>query len=164
MLIKLKFHSIVDVITNSSTTIFTYQNSTTQAKELIAEVLKISGSDKTPDDVFHYGVFCDQDSYLDDIEESFEENEEELPEGLPKHDDWKIENKMRDDWLNGIIVKIIKGDIKKPEWMESQETDYNDFRQSTRLYLIPKSDEYNELGKRIQKLLGSVSGDGYRDG
>lgn len=164
MLIKLKFHSIVDVITNSSTVIFTYQDSVAQAKELIAEILKMTGSSKTPDDIFYYGVFCELDSYLDDIEEEFEDDDEELPNGLPTHDDWKTENELREKWLLGIITRVIKGEIEKPEWMDSRETNCDEYRKSTELYLIPKSDEYNELGEKIQKLLGSVSGDGYRDG
>ena len=39
-MIKIKFHSIVDVITNSSTVIYTYQDSVGVAKSLVKEVLK----------------------------------------------------------------------------------------------------------------------------
>ncbi len=62
-MIKCKFHSIVDVITNSSTVIFTYQNSVSASKELVAEILKMSGSSLSPDDVFYYGTFLDEDEY-----------------------------------------------------------------------------------------------------
>lgn len=160
-MLKFKFHSIVDLITNSSTVIFTYQNSIKEAKELIAEILKLSGSDKTPDDVFYYGVFCGSDEYLDDIEDTLDD---EVPDDLPSDVDWKRENELREEWINSLISKIIKEEIKKPDWMEKCETNYDDYHYSTYLYLIPKDDKYNELGDKIRKLLGSVSGDGYRDG
>lgn len=158
-MIKIKFHSIVDVITNSSTVIFTYQDSVTQAKELVAEVLKLSGvEDKTPDDLFHYGIFCDEDQYLEDIDD------DEIPEDMPEitgaygSDERKESEKIQTAWFNGLLEKIIKGEIEQPEWMGKKETNYDDYSYSTYLYLIPKSDEYNELGKRIQKLLGTVIG------
>jgi hypothetical protein len=72
--IKIKFHSIVDVITNSSTVIYTYQNSVSEAKELVQAILDLAGEKVSPDDVFYYGVFCDDDRYFDS---------EDLPSDCP---------------------------------------------------------------------------------
>jgi hypothetical protein len=94
-MIKLKIHSIVDVITNSSTVIYTYQNSTKQAKELVAEMLKLAGIDKTPDDVFYYGVFNDEYRYEDD-----------LPEGVD---------------FDSFVRDAISGEIENPEWLDSDD-------------------------------------------
>ena len=55
--VKFKMHSMVDVITNSSTVIYTYQDGCLNpAKELINEVLKLEGSDKNADDLFEFEV------------------------------------------------------------------------------------------------------------
>lgn len=72
-MIKLNFHSCVDVITNSSTVIFTYSDgSDTVAKEMINELLKLMNSDLTADDMFYFGVFCDDEKYTE--YENYEED------------------------------------------------------------------------------------------
>ena len=76
-MLKVKIHSMVDVITNSSTVIYTYQDSVKEAKELVQEVLSLSGiPDMTPDDVFYYGVFCDDDIYCDCVSDHISDNDE----------------------------------------------------------------------------------------
>lgn len=56
--IKIKLHSVVDVITNSSTVIYTYQNGSIEpAKELINEMIKLAGIEgKTADDLFTFEI------------------------------------------------------------------------------------------------------------
>ena len=51
--IEVKMHSFIDVITNSSTSIFitTHEKSVELFKELINKFLKSAGSDKTADDI-----------------------------------------------------------------------------------------------------------------
>ena len=169
-MIKINFHSIVDVITNSSTTIYTYQNSVSEAKELVAEVLKLAGiEDKTPDDVFYYGVFCDDDVYLDDIEEFVEEHPElkDMPQ-IDYDAEWGSEVRKRSvikqtEWFDSIKLAIIKGEREKPEWMSSREKrEYYD--PDSRLFLLPKDEKYQPLADKISKLLGSVGADGCYDG
>ena len=59
---KLKIHSFVDLITNSSTTIFTNSHKSLNAvKELIDESLKLFGIDKKFDDLFYANVFCENE-------------------------------------------------------------------------------------------------------
>ena len=124
-MLKVKFHSIVDVITNSSTTIFVYQDSIKEAKELIQEVLKLSGIKETVDDLFWFGVFHDNDAYLDYIDdmgeaefEELEELEKEFIKSFPTHEDWKTQYKLRNKWIEELKVNIIKGKIEEPEWMK----------------------------------------------
>ena len=165
-MIKIKFHSIVDVITNSSTVIYTYQNSVGEAKELVAEVLSISGIDKTPEDVFYYGVLCDDEVYFE------RGSEEDWPEDMPKITaDWgtpeyKEQNDAQNEWFQKLKQDIIEGKVQKPSWMKSAENDggWSGYTPDTFLALIPKSPEYKQLGLKIQSLLGSVSADGGRDG
>jgi hypothetical protein len=99
-LIKIKFHSVVDVITNSSTVIYTYQDSVIQAKELVQELLELTGKTYLkPDNIFYYGVFCGKDTYLDrrdhdeddeffDPDKSKKESANSNPHGpIPENDD-----------------------------------------------------------------------------
>jgi len=74
MIIKIPYHSFIDVITNSSTEIYISANkkSIEMAKEFINELLKIAGSDKTFDDLFEAKVEFDYaidywDDYKEDI-------------------------------------------------------------------------------------------------
>lgn len=167
-MIKIRFHSIVDVITNSSTVIYTYQNSIKEAKELVAEMLKLMGIDKSPDDVFYYGVFCDNDAYFDAYEN------DELPEDCPKvTESWSGNKELRDNqiaiqskWFEDYKLLIIKGDKEKCEWMLNSEKDqYGDsFDPDSYLNLIPKEEQYKVFGEKIKALLGSISADGGRDG
>jgi len=60
--IKIPVHSLIDLITNSSTEIFVDCSGSVQpAKDLLTEFLKVSGSDKTCDEVFE--VTLEQDHY-----------------------------------------------------------------------------------------------------
>jgi len=54
---KIAIHSIVEVITNSSTVIYTYQGGSLEpAKELIKEVLKLMGENVDVDDAFEFKI------------------------------------------------------------------------------------------------------------
>jgi hypothetical protein len=172
---KFSIHSIVDVITNSSTVIYTYEDGCeAPAKELIDEMLKLSGeSDKKSDDIFYIGTFCDDDQYLDHINESDEDEDEENDElpnvvkvtgewGTPEYNESVDAQKV---WLNKLQLSIIKGEIEKPKWMETAEEghDYG-WRPSTYLTLIPKDEKYAEFGRKISSLLSGIEADGGRDG
>lgn len=155
-MIKLNIHSIVDIITNSSTVIYTYQHSTEQAKELVGELLKLCGeTDKTPDDVFYYGEFHEDDTYLED--------NSDLPDDIPKAEDWKKQSELQREWLREIKLKIMKGETNKPDWM-ADKTNYNDFTQDIYLELVPKEEKYKALGMKIGALLSSVDNEACYDG
>jgi hypothetical protein len=51
---RINIHSVVDVITNSSTTIYTYsdEGSVTSAKEVLAKLMKVLGVEGSVDDYF----------------------------------------------------------------------------------------------------------------
>lgn len=171
MKIKTNIHSTVDLITNSSTTIYTYQNSITQAKELVQEMLNLCGiTDKTPDDIFHYGVFCSDYRYLDklnDVDEEYDEDEEnEAFKGLPKvtaeynTPEYKKQCNDQKEWFDELQEKIIKGEVKKPKWMKEIEEPDDYYHPDTELLLITKDDKYKVFGEKMQKLLDSVHADG----
>lgn len=159
---KIKIHSVVDVITNSSTTIFTYQNDSIEpAKELIDEILKLAGiTDKKADDIFYFGVFCQEYEYIEYIEEECIEgfeNFDNLDWGSPEYDEAKQKNY---DKLKGLFLSIMKGEIEKPDWMISVEDGISNFAPNSLLWLEPKDPIYEELGLKISSLLCSVSADG----
>lgn len=140
--IRANIHSVVDVITNSSTTIYTHQDSVKETKELVQEILNIAGiTDKTPDDIFYYGVFADEYRYLD-------QEPDEMPEA------------HQDEWLEQIQVAVMKGEIPKPRWMQNVENDYEGG--NTELVLVPRDERFSKLAKRVKSLLNSIdSEEGY---
>jgi len=157
---KLNIHSIVDVITNSSTVIYTYQNSTEEAKELLQEILNLMGEEKEVDDLFNMGVFLSDDSYYEGhlAEDVDEEN---MPEDYPT-EDWKAQGR----YFTDLKEKILKGEVEKPEWMknaEEKET-WSGYAYPTSLHIIPKDEKYNGLIKKILAFLNSLHHEAFRDG
>ena len=73
MKMKINLHSIIDLITNSSTEIYTYsENSLSACKEMINEFFRVTGIDKTCDDIFELSIEADEQSEWSDYRpESF---------------------------------------------------------------------------------------------
>ena len=154
---KVNLHSAVDVITNSSTTIFTYsEGSDKKAVELINELLGVLGSDLKAEDMFYMGVFLDDTDYLlerigdrywgkdgCDIELMKEEGcEDSLIEAI-NDDNFSA---------NDLIEKILKGEISKPKWLSDDDDD----QYSTTLYVLPKEEKYTAVAKKITEFLYST--------
>ena len=128
-IIKIKLHSSVDLITNSSTVIFTYSDGSLAAvKELVNEMLKVFGKEKTFDDIFYAQVLPDEYNEDKDLPENYKELE----------------------------VQYIKGEIEKQDWMENSER-YDYCSGDTSLYIIPKDEKYSELANKLLKYLYSTS-------
>jgi hypothetical protein len=66
--LRIPVHSIIDVITNSSTEIYTYVSGNTEkaAYEILDEILKIAGSDKKAKDLFEVIVDKDDEERIDE--------------------------------------------------------------------------------------------------
>lgn len=155
---QIKFHSFVDVITNSSTTIYIYQNSVDQAKALINEILKLMGEKLTAEECFHFGTFCKKDIYLDsDYEEIPEEADYDSPE-------YEESIAKRDAYIKELIQNILIGKIVKPSWMESVEESDDDYSPNLYLTILPIDERFETLGKRIIEFINSVSADGGYEG
>ena len=135
-IIKINLHSIADLITNSSTVIFTYsEGSLPAAKELMNEVFKLLNIDKSFDDIFYAKV---------------------LPKNISDHDD------TPDNWKE-LLHQYIKDEIEFQSWMDPIEK-YDYCTESTTLYLIPKDEKYNELANKLLKYLYSTGHEATRDG
>ena len=151
-LIVLDLHSAVDVITNSSTTIYTYEwGCEGPAQQLIDEVLRLQGSDKKWSDVVYMGVFCSEDDYIyrtddwDDVPNAPENRNE------------------RRDWIKSQIISVMKGEIDRPEWMSRVEDDDHGgdgYPPKSRLTILVKDEQYADLAKYIKSLVSGVDADG----
>jgi hypothetical protein len=130
--VKIKFHSLTDIITNSSTTIYTYSDKSSKAcKEMVDEIFETLGIDKSCDDVFNIVITFDDyynyTYYADDNNIEFTEE---------------------------IFNDIITGKIKKPSWMTKLEKDPE--QGGTTMHITAKVPEFEDLAKRIHKFLYST--------
>ena len=123
---EIRIHSVTDLITNSSTTIYTNSlGSIGACKEMIDEFFKVLGVDKKCDDVFNLVVTM-EDTYI--------------------YED--LNNDFSDELLNDVRT----GKVEKPKWMIDAErsADIN-----TYLHVTAKSPEYEKLAKLVKTFLYS---------
>ena len=158
-IIKIKVHSFVDVITNSSTTIYSYYSGCIKPiKEMIDSFIKLTGSDLKADDMFYFGVFCDIYKYTE------YEGDKGIDTNLEK---MRTLNYLEaDKFINDLILDIITGKIEQPKWMSYAEDSTNeyDYEPENFLYIVPKDEKYAELAKQIEKVITSPSHEAFRDG
>lgn len=136
---KIKIHSIIDLITNSSTEIFTFYNNCPDAIiELMDAVLKTFDIDKDVNELFHIKVLPNMDNlieyYRDENDCSFNE---------------------ADRIVNEQIQAYIKDEIDKPEWIDA----INNYSAQcgNELHIIAKDPKYVDLASKIVKLINSPS-------
>lgn len=136
---KINIHSVIDIITNSSTEIYTYSEGTIEPlKKLIDEMFKMHGIDKKFDDVFIATVNSD----IYDYSES-----ENKPEELSGDD------------VNALLDDIKNGKIEKPDWMNEVESNenWNDYTPQTYLSIVTKDEKYNEFAALVKSFLYSTN-------
>jgi len=134
----------VDIITNSSTVIFTYsEGAISEVKELIDEILSLQGLNKKADDLFYIDTFLD-DSYDYKDQDEFPENGD----------------------IDEIIDDVLTGKISRPDWMKkAEEADHwSGYSRSTTLYIKPKESQYQGLAKKLMSFLYSTNHEATRDG
>jgi hypothetical protein len=147
---KLKIHSVVDLITNSSTVIFTYSEGSLPAlEELVNEMLKTFGRTEKFNDVFYAEVFLEEQyKYMDYILQH------------------NIETDIIDsDGIEKLIHEVLIGNIEKPQWMLNAEDAENDYcyRHDTLLEIIPKEEKYKDLADLLLRYLYSTNHEATRD-
>lgn len=148
-MIKIPIHSTTDLITNSSTVIFTYsENSEGALVEMINEMFNTFGIDKTCDDVFDTVVLTDKDEY-----------EEHAEEYAPV--------KIDDDELDQLYDDVLNCRINKPDWfkeVEGHENSWTYYTPETYLHLVPKKEEYKKLAELVRNFLYSADHEASHDG
>jgi hypothetical protein len=111
--IRINLHSYVNLITNSSTEIYTYQSSSVEPlKELVNEMLKVFDSDKTFDDIFSVEVFSNYRDIAYGIN-----SRSELKELMPQELLELLESSATKftEEVENLKNKILRGEISKPE-------------------------------------------------
>lgn len=135
--LKLNVHSFVDIITNSSTEIYTYATNEENAYKLINEILKIAGSEKKAEDLFNVSIVPkDWDTIIDYAEDDGFEDEiinNEFNDLLVERS--KVyEEKGREGQNKFDEEQIIPFLIKNERWKEVWNEEYN----GTSMLIEPK--------------------------
>jgi hypothetical protein len=152
--VNIKLHSITDLITNSSTTIYTYSDESDAACiEMIDEILKSLGSDKTCKDMFRVSVNVDRYVIVDYFN-SLEEDDKNLPDG------WVDFNRdQKYNFVLNMLDDIANGKINKPEILKriENEQNYDGMYPQTYLTIVALKPEYAEAAVKIKKFLYSTA-------
>lgn len=137
--VVLRIHSMVDVITNSSSVTYVTagEGSITKVKELINSLLSFSGSDKKADDLFDFKLSIDEER-LEELRKDKLADEEAL--------DW--------DEVDDTYVQIEKGEREKPEWWDTCGQNEEDI--DTYIRVTTKIEDKNL--KDCAKILSSLEG------
>jgi hypothetical protein len=163
-----KFHSVIDLITNSSTVVYTYSGASAQAcREMIDEIFNTLNVDKKCDDVFSLSVLADQDVYEDwrDSHENDEDEEdlddEDEDEELEDEEDDEPEDEDEDD-ISKLMDDIMYGRVEKPSWMTDAEEEESDdgLTPETTLHIVAKDPEFENLAKLVTEFLYSTHHEG----
>ena len=145
-------HSIVDLITNSSTTVFIVAKESTikAVKELIDQLLELGGCRQRADDLFSFKLECDR--YQDWLSEETMANTD-YDESLG----WKERNVICKEALAQVLASEDKPDWFKTEeeWLTSNEEcdEYHDIS----LIVTAKEGEA-ELAAKVARLLSNLTG------
>jgi hypothetical protein len=157
--IKINIHSMTDLITNSSTTIFTYSGASLQiCKDMINEIFKAFNIKQTADDIFHFVVLADDpEEVYGEYLNNLLEDEEELPEGFTEDN--------IDDVLPKLIDDVKHGRVEEPKWFEDAENVENDYgyTKPTTFYITPRAEKYLPMAMLIKKFLYSTNHGAFRD-
>ncbi len=165
---NIKIHSLTDLITNSSTVIYTYSDRSPKALgEMIDEVFSVLGVDQKCDDVFTISVV--KDNYELDLDACVDwatENEGKF--GIPavfSDDDDDAWYKAMDD----IIDDVLGGKMEKPEWFVKMEEELEEencygYPPETTLKVVAKDPKYEKLAELVVKFLYSTDHEATRDG
>jgi len=148
--IKIPVHSQIDVITNSSTEIFVHsENSIEPARELLAELLKMDGSDKKVDDVFEISTRMEEWNLEQMIEYGSEDiDSDELQEELGI--DPKLPYKEKEKEIKRVVKEIMDGTRSVPEVLEDYDSGIQTF-----LVVKSKDPKYDKFLDLLVKLVYS---------
>lgn len=151
MVQTIKIHSVVDVITNSSSVIYTFSGSAIKPlKELFTEIFKLIGDPQHVDDVFD--IVAIPESYV--LYDHFVDFVEDLDPEWPFYERYKKICEMtppsrQESELVNLFAEKYKRGIKE-DWMDVGEDG------GTKLKIFVKDEKYNELANKAIKFLYST--------
>jgi hypothetical protein len=150
--LKLKTHSVVDVITNSSTCIYTQarKGSIDTVKDIVNTLLKLGESDLTADDLFTFEITADE---LDEQRRELLDDNGILEEYVGREISWR-DNDFKEK-MGELFSKIVAGEYPKPDFWEYGygSEDYG-HECDTEILVTAKVD--NENAKLAASLLSSL--------
>jgi len=158
---KIPIHSVTSLITNSSTTIYTYSNGTIEPfKNLINEMFRLSGINKVCDDVFELKITtedCEEEIWDEVLDYIYEEKKSEF---------FTQKGELDEDKLHEFIDGVNNGKLEKPCWLQEIEDDMinGDYTLESYLEIKAKDPEYENLAELAIKFLYSTTHDGFYNG
>lgn len=156
--ITINFHSFVDIITNSSTVIFTYVNSIDAVKEFINEVIaNFPGVTVTADELYEFKEVVNPDSLEGPIEEVLEDEDHPQYEALTKiYDDPAYKDTWSGKW--NAMKEYAQDNLDV-----SNLDHWSGYPLETQLRITPKqsTERRTDLGALLEKVF---SHEAFRDG
>lgn len=142
---KIPLHSIIDIITNSSTEIYTFSDNTIEpCTELLQEILILLGREEKVGDLFNLSIMPKLDGFNSYIEYELEYESEELHElfeeklkGLEGDDKYKVLREIYNEY---------KADLENFDYFELENE----------LIIEPKLSEHEKLAEKMIKFLYST--------
>jgi hypothetical protein len=161
---KVVIQSMTDLITNSSTIIYTISDNSPKALiPLVDEFFKIAGMKLKCKDVFDISVQKDMDAFWDYCKDQVDESNEDIPKEL-RCRDW---NKAAKAWYK-FQKDLESGKIQKPKWFKELEKEVNDqlgdSSGDTTLVIVPKDPKYKKLATLLINFLYSTDAQESYDG
>lgn len=137
--VRVKVHSEVGIITNSSTTIYSQvtKRGLDNLINIVDTMLKIGGSEFKATDLFNFEISVDED-YLDNYRYDI------------------FYDKIEDGTYQDYKAKVLSGEIEKPEWWDVDVNKFTGDRQlDTYPKITPKSEDENVV--LVSKMMSDLS-------
>lgn len=148
-------HSLIDLITNSSTEIFVHsENSVKPAKELLTEFLKLNGIDKKCDEVFdvivqHEEYRIEQILHYGNIDEKSAKKIFGKDTKMTSYGEPDVSNEQVEEAAKKVIKDIEEGK-PIPKWL-----DENSYHSETKLIIKSKDSKYDKFLSLLSTFLYS---------
>lgn len=159
--LEVSLHSFVDVITNSSTTIYTFSESSVEpAKKLVNAFAKLMGYPKAAEEMFFFECFPSFHEQWDSYVEAKEEDE------LTEED--KAINAMsygdRQLYFSQLKLDICMNKKERPHWLDEDHSRWGDDYIESKIFIYPKDAKYQEVADKLKEFLYSTSHEARYDG
>lgn len=145
---KIQLHSVTDLVTNSSTTIYTFSEKSEGAfRDLVNEFFKTLGVNKTCDEVFNFAVLPGSyDQHRDWLDDNGTEEAQKLLKELDYYD------------FDSLMASIALKEVPAPDWYEDvmEAVDTEDIYGGTTLYITAKEPQYEKLAEMFVNFLYST--------
>jgi len=163
MELKVKVHSLIDVITNSSTTVFITMNggAVKGMFDIINEILRVAESDKKAEDLYSVEVDMDWDYLMERfIDGACDDPKDEKEKVLMDEYDAITDRKEQTNFENGVLLPYVK---ETGRWKDFS-TNYDEVEYDTWLVVKPKNEDDKTSMDIWSKIKTLFSVEAYMDG